>query len=373
MRMIAGFLTPTSGSAKVCGFDVLEQPIEVKARIGYLPEGAPLYADMTPKSFLAFVAAARGYRGDEAKRRIHAAAEETQIFTVFDRPIDTLSKGYKRRVGLAQALLHDPEVLILDEPTDGLDPNQKHEVRSLIREMAPHKTTVISTHLLDEVSAVCTRAIVIAGGRLVIELHTRGARGALAAPQRDLAQAQRPFARGRAARSRDRPRRRCRRCARDGGGGYRSAALCRGRPVDHHRGEPLRPRARLDGRGDPRRAGPARRGVSRDHHGTRLIGSPENEQVIFNAFPATLRHSRESGRRQEIPLRLAGSSRKADRRRGPSRRDGKGEGMLDVRRRPSPSHGLTAAGPSLSRKRARGLSRLAPPQRCVNRLALSRG
>ena len=169
MRMIAGFLTPTSGSAKVCGFDVLEQPIEVKARIGYLPEGAPLYADMTPKSFLGFVAAARGYSGDEAKRRITAAAERTQIFTVFDRPIDTLSKGYKRRVGLAQALLHDPEVLILDEPTDGLDPNQKHEVRSLIREMAPRKTTVISTHLLDEVSAVCSRAIVIAGGRLVID------------------------------------------------------------------------------------------------------------------------------------------------------------------------------------------------------------
>jgi ABC-2 type transport system ATP-binding protein len=169
MKMIAGFLTPTSGSARVCGFDVLEQPIEVKARIGYLPEGAPLYADMTPKSFLAFIAAARGFGGLEAKRRIALAAEQTQILAVFDRPIDTLSKGYKRRVGLAQALLHDPEVLILDEPTDGLDPNQKHEVRSLIREMAAEKTIVISTHLLDEVSAVCTRAVVIAGGRLVID------------------------------------------------------------------------------------------------------------------------------------------------------------------------------------------------------------
>ncbi len=169
MKMIAGFLTPTSGVAKVCGFDVLEQPIEVKTRIGYLPEGAPLYADMTPRSFLAFIAAARGFRGAEARRRIDAAAEETEILAVFDRPIDTLSKGYKRRVGLAQALLHDPEVLILDEPTDGLDPNQKHEVRTLIREMAPRKTIVISTHLLDEVSAVCTRAIVIAGGRLVVD------------------------------------------------------------------------------------------------------------------------------------------------------------------------------------------------------------
>ncbi|HUI18449.1 MAG TPA: ATP-binding cassette domain-containing protein, partial [Alphaproteobacteria bacterium] len=169
MKMIAGFLTPTSGSAKVCGFDVLEQPIEVKTRIGYLPEGAPLYADMTPKSFLAFIASARGFGGQEAKRRIALAAEQTQILAVFDRPIDTLSKGYKRRVGLAQALLHDPEVLILDEPTDGLDPNQKHEVRTLIREMAPRKTIVISTHLLDEVSAVCTRAIVIAGGRLAVD------------------------------------------------------------------------------------------------------------------------------------------------------------------------------------------------------------
>ena len=169
MKMIAGFLTPTSGTAKVCGFDVLEEPIAVKARIGYLPEGAPLYADMTPKSFLAFIAAARGFGREEAKRRIAKAVEETQIGTVFDRPIDTLSKGYKRRVGLAQALLHDPEVLILDEPTDGLDPNQKHEVRTLIREMASEKTIVISTHLLDEVSAVCSRAIVIAGGRLAVD------------------------------------------------------------------------------------------------------------------------------------------------------------------------------------------------------------
>ncbi|HYB08596.1 MAG TPA: ABC transporter ATP-binding protein [Alphaproteobacteria bacterium] len=169
MRTIVGFLPPTSGRAKVCGFDVAEQPIEAKKRIGYLPEGAPLYADMTPASFLRFIAAARGFSGAEAKRRISVAADRTQIGSVFDRPIDTLSKGYKRRVGLAQALLHDPEVLILDEPTDGLDPNQKHEVRTLITEMAPRKTIVISTHILEEVAAVCTRAIVIAGGRVVAD------------------------------------------------------------------------------------------------------------------------------------------------------------------------------------------------------------
>jgi ABC-2 type transport system ATP-binding protein len=174
MKMIVGFLTPTSGTAKVCGFDVLDRPIEVKKRVGYLPEGAPLYADMTPSSFLRFVAAARGLGGAEARRRIAEVVERTQIASVYDRPIDTLSKGYKRRVGLAQALLHDPEVLILDEPTDGLDPNQKHEVRTLIREMASRKTIVISTHLLDEVSAICTRAIVISGGRLVADSTPAG-------------------------------------------------------------------------------------------------------------------------------------------------------------------------------------------------------
>lgn len=169
MRMIAGFLTPTSGTARVCGFDVLEQPIEVKKRVGYLPEGAPLYADMTPASFLRFVAEARGFTAAEAKRRIGATVARTQIASVLDRPIDTLSKGYKRRVGLAQALLHDPEVLILDEPTDGLDPNQKHEVRALLREMAPRKTIVISTHLLEEIASICTRAVVIANGKVAVD------------------------------------------------------------------------------------------------------------------------------------------------------------------------------------------------------------
>ncbi len=169
MRMIVGFLAPTSGTAKVCGFDVLDEPIEVKRRIGYLPEGAPSYGEMSAASFLRFTAAVRGFSGAEAQARVAAAVERTQLGEVLDRPIDTLSRGFKRRVGLAQALLHDPEVLILDEPTDGLDPNQKHEMRLLIREMSPAKAIVISTHLLEEVGAVCTRAIVIADGRLVAD------------------------------------------------------------------------------------------------------------------------------------------------------------------------------------------------------------
>lgn len=169
MRMLAGFLAPDAGSASICGFDVVKQPIECKSRVGYLPEGAPLYGDMNARGFLAFIAEARGYRGRERDERVERAADMTQLGSVMDRPIDTLSKGFKRRVGLAQSLLHDPEVLILDEPTDGLDPNQKHEVRALIREMAPKKAIIISTHLLDEVSAVCSRAIIIAGGRLVAD------------------------------------------------------------------------------------------------------------------------------------------------------------------------------------------------------------
>jgi len=169
MKMIVGFLAPTRGTAKVCGFDVREKPIEVKRRVGYLPEGAPSYGDMSPHSFLRFVAAARGFSGVAAANRIEAAVERTEIADVLDRPIDTLSRGFKRRVGLAQALLHDPEVLILDEPTDGLDPNQKHDMRVLIRKMAPDKAIIISTHILEEVGAVCTRAIVIADGRLVAD------------------------------------------------------------------------------------------------------------------------------------------------------------------------------------------------------------
>jgi ABC-2 type transport system ATP-binding protein len=169
MKMITGFLAPTSGTAIVAGYDILTQPIEAKRRIGYLPEGAPAYPDMTPAAFLDFAARARGFSGAEAKRRIDAAVARASLAEVMYQPIETLSKGFKRRVGLAQAILHDPEVLIMDEPTDGLDPNQKHEVRELIRQMAPQKAIVISTHILEEVGAVCSRAIIIAHGRIVAD------------------------------------------------------------------------------------------------------------------------------------------------------------------------------------------------------------
>jgi ABC-2 type transport system ATP-binding protein len=169
MKMITGFLAPSAGRAAVCGHDVEKEPIRAKARLGYLPEGAPLYVDMTPAAFLGFVAGIRGFKGAEQRRRIHRAVQLAQLESVYNQPIDTLSKGFKRRVGLAQALLHDPEVLVLDEPTDGLDPNQKHDVREIIREMAPEKTIVISTHILEEVEAICTRAIIIAAGRIVAD------------------------------------------------------------------------------------------------------------------------------------------------------------------------------------------------------------
>jgi ABC-2 type transport system ATP-binding protein len=169
MKMITGFLTPTSGTARIAGFDVRRNPIAVKRRIGYLPEGAPMWPDMTAEAFLAFVARVRGLGGAEAEQRIATAIRRTQLADVLRQPIETLSKGFKRRLGLAQALLHDPEVLILDEPTDGLDPNQKHEVRELIRSMAGAKAIVISTHILEEVEAVCSRAIIIANGRIVAD------------------------------------------------------------------------------------------------------------------------------------------------------------------------------------------------------------
>lgn len=169
MKMATGFLRPTSGTARICGFDVLEDPIDVKARIGYLPEGAPMWPDMTTSGFMKFIARVRGFSGQEADVRIAKAIDKTQLSSVLEQPIDTLSKGYKRRVGLAQALLHDPEVLILDEPTDGLDPNQKHEVRELIQGMAGDKAIVVSTHILEEVEAVCSRAVIIAKGRIVAD------------------------------------------------------------------------------------------------------------------------------------------------------------------------------------------------------------
>jgi len=169
MKMIAGFLEPTSGSACVCGLDVGEHPVEAKRRIGYLPEGAPTYGDMTARRFLNFIAEIRGFDGAEKKFRIEEVVEKVAIGEVMDQLIETLSKGFKRRVGLAQAMLHDPEILVLDEPTDGLDPNQKHHVRGLIRDMAKDKAIIVSTHILEEVEAVCTRAVIIAQGRLLVD------------------------------------------------------------------------------------------------------------------------------------------------------------------------------------------------------------
>ncbi|NOX42583.1 MAG: ATP-binding cassette domain-containing protein [Gammaproteobacteria bacterium] len=169
MKMITGFLTPTSGDISVCSNNVLTDPIKTKKSLGYLPEGAPSYPDMTPLSFLHFIAEIRGFRGNEINKRVVDAANRVNLHSVMNRPIETLSKGFKRRVGFAQAILHDPDVLIMDEPTDGLDPNQKHEVRLLIKEMAKNKTIVVSTHILEEVQSVCTRAIIIAHGKLLFD------------------------------------------------------------------------------------------------------------------------------------------------------------------------------------------------------------
>lgn len=179
MKMVTGFLPPTSGTAVVCGHDVVDQPLAVKEKVGYLPEGAPAYPDMTPEAFLKFIAEVRGLSGDAKKAAIANAAERVHLEGVMRQPIETLSKGFKRRVGLAQAILHDPEVLIMDEPTDGLDPNQKHEVRNLIKRMAgadggsssgkSGKAIVLSTHILEEVEAICTRVIVVAKGRVAAD------------------------------------------------------------------------------------------------------------------------------------------------------------------------------------------------------------
>lgn len=169
MKMIAGFLAPTSGSAKVCGFDIEQQPLEAKRVVGYLPEGAPSYGEMSVRQFLDFIADMRGVPADVRRRRLDDAIGRLNLDGVLEQPIDTLSKGFKRRVGLAQAIVHDPKVLILDEPTDGLDPNQKHEVRSLINAMARDKTIIVSTHVLEEVHAVCNRAIIIARGRILAD------------------------------------------------------------------------------------------------------------------------------------------------------------------------------------------------------------
>lgn len=171
MKMLTGFLAPDGGSASICGFDIRTQTLQAQRQMGYLPEGAPCYGDMRVKGFLEFIAQVRGLSGADRRRQVDRAVEQLQLQGVLNQTIDTLSKGFKRRVGLAQAILHDPRVLILDEPTDGLDPNQKHQVRGLIQQLASdsNKIVVISTHILEEVSAVCTRAVVIARGRLLAD------------------------------------------------------------------------------------------------------------------------------------------------------------------------------------------------------------
>jgi ABC-2 type transport system ATP-binding protein len=169
MKMLTGFLEPDSGSAWIGGISVAERPIAAKAKLGYMPEGAPAYGDMTTRRFLEFIAEVRGFEGNAAKRCVTAAVEKAALESVLEQKIDTLSKGYKRRVGMAQAILHDPQVLIMDEPTDGLDPNQKHHVRKLITEMAKDKAIIVSTHILEEVEAVCSRAVIINKGRIVAD------------------------------------------------------------------------------------------------------------------------------------------------------------------------------------------------------------
>jgi len=169
MKIITGFLAPSTGSVIVGGHNISREALQAKSLIGYLPEGAPSYGDMTTLEFLGFIARVRGFSGAELKRRVEHVLHEVDLSGVAGQTIETLSKGFKRRVGLAQAIMHDPKVLILDEPTDGLDPNQKHHVRALIKNLARDKIVIVSTHILEEVTAVCTRAIIISQGRIVAD------------------------------------------------------------------------------------------------------------------------------------------------------------------------------------------------------------
>ncbi len=169
MKMLTGFVSPSAGRASVCGHDIETDALAARKRLGYLPEGAPSYSEMTPRGFLEFVADVRELEGSRREERLAEVINRLHLGPVLDQSIDTLSKGFNRRVGLAQAILHDPDVLILDEPTDGLDPNQKHEVRELIRSMSAEKLIVISTHILEEVEAVCSRAIIIADGKILAD------------------------------------------------------------------------------------------------------------------------------------------------------------------------------------------------------------
>ena len=170
MKMITGFLRPDAGTATVAGIDVTVDPVAVKTRLGYLPESAPAYPEMTVEEFLWFIAEIRGFRATVEKRaRVDHVINLTHLTAVRRQTIETLSKGYKQRVGFAQAMIHDPPALVLDEPTDGLDPNQKNEVRTLIKGMAAQKAVILSTHILEEVDAICTRVIIIAHGRVIAD------------------------------------------------------------------------------------------------------------------------------------------------------------------------------------------------------------
>jgi ABC-2 type transport system ATP-binding protein len=184
MRMITGFIPPTSGTASICGHDILTDPVAAKRCIGYLPENAPSYHTMTVTDFLTFIGRIRGFEGADLVKKVDAAIEKSRLETVRKQTIETLSKGYRQRTCFAQAILHDPQVLIMDEPTDGLDPNQKFIVREMIKEMSASKAIIVSTHILEEVDAVCTRAIVIANGTVVAngtpaELRARDPQGRL--------------------------------------------------------------------------------------------------------------------------------------------------------------------------------------------------
>jgi len=167
MKMLTGFLEPDDGEIFINGIDLKSNPLKAKEYIGYLPEGAPSYSDMIVSDFLSFIGKMRGLSNKKLSNRLEEMADQINLKEMWDRPIETLSKGFKRRVGIAQALIHDPDILILDEPTDGLDPNQKHEMRNLIKKISKNKAIVISTHILEEVEAVCSRAIIIADGKLL--------------------------------------------------------------------------------------------------------------------------------------------------------------------------------------------------------------
>ena len=172
MKMLTGFLDPDAGTVNINNINLMDNPIKAKSLIGYLPEGAPAYSDMTVYSFLNFIGLMRGLKDKKLIQRLDEMAKSINLSEVWNQPIETLSKGYKRRVGIAQALIHDPQILILDEPTDGLDPNQKHEMRKLIKSISSNKGIIISTHILEEVEAVCSRTIIISNGKLLLNKNT---------------------------------------------------------------------------------------------------------------------------------------------------------------------------------------------------------